>query len=519
MTMNRLKNRMALAASGIAAIVIGMCVGAQIYWAVPPVVVWTGGIVLIVAVLSGCLLVSRGIGAETQRLTRLVDQAANGLAVDFKAELGEGSLPQLLQQIVDDLGRNKGLTSGIIKGLPMPFLLVDCQERALFTNQATLDMLEIDGPVEDQLGRTLAEIFYNDASRQTAVGKAMNQGDVFRNLEVDISGHKGGVRHVLANVYALNNGRGECIGGFCLYLDMTELKEKEAAIQLQNEKITRTADEADTISDQLASASEEISTQVEESSHASDQSRRLTAGVAVSVEEMNATVLEVASNAANAAEISSQAREQAEEGARIVNNAIDNIASLETQAARLAEDMDSLGKQAESIGSIMSVITDIADQTNLLALNAAIEAARAGEAGRGFAVVADEVRKLAEKTMDATKNVEMNVSAIQKSAEANVRSTQNTVKVVGDTVTTTRKAGDALDTIVALSSETSDNVRSIATAAEQQSAASEEIARSASEINVTADETSRAMHESAQAVMDLARLAGELRRVMDSMRD
>jgi methyl-accepting chemotaxis protein len=181
--------------------------------------------------------------------------------------------------------------------------------------------------------------------------------------------------------------------------------------------------------------------------------------------------------------------------------------------------MDGLGKQAESIGGIMGVITDIADQTNLLALNAAIEAARAGDAGRGFAVVADEVRKLAEKTMEATKNVEGNISAIQRSAEANVATTRATVKVVGETVDTTRRAGEALSEIVELSAQTSANIQSIATAAEEQSAASEEISRSTGEINEVASGTSQAMHESAQAVGDLARLAGELRRVMDDMRD
>lgn len=517
MNMTNLKIRLAAAVACVATVVTGVCMTAQIYWAVPPIVIWTAGGLIILSALCGCLIVSRSIGTESSRLAIAVSRAAQGADVDFAQELGEGQLADTLRELTKNLDKYKGLAEGIIEGLPMPFLLVDTDERALFTNQATLDMVQAEGKVEDHLGRTLAEIFYNDSSRETAVGKAMHQGQVFRNLEVAIQGHKGGTRHVLANVYALNNKHGECIGGFCLYLDMTRLKEQEAALQQQTEVITRTANEANSISDQLASASEEISAQVEQSRHATEESRRLTAGVAVSVEQMNATVLEVASNASSAAEISSEAREQAEEGARIVTEAIEGISSLENQASKLAEDMNSLGKQAESIGGIMSVISDIADQTNLLALNAAIEAARAGDAGRGFAVVADEVRKLAEKTMDATRNVETNVGAIQKSAEANVLATKETVHVVTETVATTRRAGEALATIVELSSETSDNVRSIATAAEEQSAASEEIARSASDINVAADETSRAMHESAQAVTDLARLASNLRKIMNDI--
>lgn len=507
--------------SGLAVVIVtivAVCAVGQSLLALPPVFVWTGGAIVVAVVIGNFVLVSRTMTSGASCLSEAVATAAADRPVSYTGVVEPGTLCDALQELTDNLARYKGLCEGIIGGLPMPFLLVDTEERTLHTNQATLDMLQIDGPVDKQLGRTLAEIFYNDGSRETAVGKAMNKGQVFRNLEVAIQGHKGGTRHVLANVYALNNSRGECIGGFCLYLDMTTLKEKETEIREQSEMIIRTADRADSISDQLASASEEISAQVEESSRATEESRKLTASVAVSVEQMNATVLEVARNAANAADVSDKARHEAEDGQRIVAEVIADISSLEEQASKLSEDMDALGKQADSIGNIMGVISDIADQTNLLALNAAIEAARAGDAGRGFAVVADEVRKLAEKTMDATKNVEDNIRAIQVSAESNVTATKDTVRVVGETVETTKLAGKALTTIVDLSGQTSQNVQSIATAAEEQSAASEEIARSAGDINVAADETSRAMHESAIAVTDLARLASDLRETMNDMR-
>ena len=164
---------------------------------------------------------------------------------------------------------------------------------------------------------------------------------------------------------------------------------------------------------------------------------------------------------------------------------------------RLKTDMLSLGQQAEGIGRIMGVISDIADQTNLLALNAAIEAARAGDAGRGFAVVADEVRKLAEKTMSATKEVDESVRGIQHSAHQNMSSVDRAVEAIGQATSLANRSGEALRAIVDLVGMATDQVASIATAAEEQSATSEEITRSIEDVSRISSETSEAMRGSA----------------------
>jgi len=179
--------------------------------------------------------------------------------------------------------------------------------------------------------------------------------------------------------------------------------------------------------------------------------------------------------------------------------------------------MAKLGDQAEGIGRIMAVISDIADQTNLLALNAAIEAARAGEAGRGFAVVADEVRKLAEKTMAATKEVGDAIGGIQEGTRKNMNNVDRSVTTIGEATDLANQSGEALNAIVHLVERTSDQVRAIAAASEQQSAASEEINRSIEDVNVISNETADAMSQAAQAVMELAKQSQELKSLIEDM--
>ena len=270
------------------------------------------------------------------------------------------------------------------------------------------------------------------------------------------------------------------------------------------------ADRLDQVAGVVSSASAELSAQIEQSDRgATDSASRLTEA-ATAMNEMNATVLEVAKNAGSAADVSTSTKERAEEGARIVEHAVDSIQAVQKQSLALKEDMAKLNENAKAITQIMGVISDIADQTNLLALNAAIEAARAGEAGRGFAVVADEVRNLAEKTMSSTSDVGNAINAIQHSVAASMSGVDNAVDLIDQATEFANKSGQALQAIVAMVEETADQVRAIAAASEEQSAASDEINQSLAQVNSVAGQTAQAMNEAARAVAELAEQAQQL---------
>jgi methyl-accepting chemotaxis protein len=290
------------------------------------------------------------------------------------------------------------------------------------------------------------------------------------------------------------------------------------AERAREEGMLEAAQQLEGVVEIVTSASSELSSQIEVSSQGSQEQSHRVDETATAMEEMTATVLEVAKNAAQASETSGRAKLKAEEGAVIVGKVVQGINMVKAHADELKTDMGALGKHAEGINQIMNMITDIADQTNMLALNAAIEAARAGDAGRGFAVVADEVRKLAEKTMNATKEVGDSIHGIQESTRKNIDNVDKSAETIQDATELAGQSGEVLKEIVSLVESASDQVRSIATASEEQSAASEEINRSIEDINRISAETADAMRQSAQAVDELADQSQVLKNLIDSMK-
>ncbi|HAS89976.1 MAG TPA: methyl-accepting chemotaxis protein [Desulfovibrio sp.] len=308
----------------------------------------------------------------------------------------------------------------------------------------------------------------------------------------------------------IKNENNSLTGVFEILVDQTEV------IGMQ-QKVAGLAEQASAISENLSNSAESLNRQVDEASRGAALQSERTAETATAMEEMNATVIEVAKNAGEAADNTGLTREKASDGADVVGEVVQAIKAIQKQAEALRTDTMEMGQQAEGISSIIEVISDIADQTNLLALNAAIEAARAGEAGRGFAVVADEVRKLAEKTMNATTEVNEAITAIQNSSRKNIMSSEAAVEAVETSTELADKAGTVLGEIVSYSDDSSERVHSIATASEEQSATAEQITRSSEEVDRISQETSIAMREAAKSVEEIAEMTRELDRLIQAM--
>ncbi|MFJ3062802.1 methyl-accepting chemotaxis protein [Pseudomonas sp. NPDC087039] len=269
---------------------------------------------------------------------------------------------------------------------------------------------------------------------------------------------------------------------------------------------------------QIASAAEELSAVTEQTSAGANSQKVETDQVATAMHEMAATVQEVARNAEQASHAATGADDEARAGDRVVGEAISQIERLAEEVHRSTEAMTLLQQESQKIGSVMDVIKSVAEQTNLLALNAAIEAARAGEAGRGFAVVADEVRGLAQRTQKSTEEIEVLVAGLQHGTQQVANAMQGSRTLTDSSVELARKAGVSLENITSTVSSIQSMNQQIAAAAEQQSAVAEEISRSILNVRDVSEQTAAASDETAASSVELARLGGHLQMLVSQFR-
>ncbi len=237
----------------------------------------------------------------------------------------------------------------------------------------------------------------------------------------------------------------------------------------------------------LQGATDELNTSSDQITQATNDVGGFSGQVAMSIAEMAHTVSEVASNAASAAEATQSADASAQEGLAVMNSTLAAIADVATEVSSIARDIHKLESDTTSVGAVLDVIKGIAEQTNLLALNAAIEAARAGEQGRGFAVVADEVRALAQRTQESTEEIQHIIETVQNGAAAATVAIQSGSQKTEQTVRLAEQAGDSIKAISESVGQIRDMNNQIAAASEEQSVAAEEISRNVVNMSELAD--------------------------------
>jgi methyl-accepting chemotaxis protein len=262
--------------------------------------------------------------------------------------------------------------------------------------------------------------------------------------------------------------------------------------------------------DSISSQGEELNYSSKELKSNMENMKHNSSSIVESIKQITMAILEVAKNSSSGAQEAERTQKATEEGYNAVQGVIKEINSIEKAVDKAAAVMEELGVSSQKIGEIIAVIDEIADQTNLLALNAAIEAARAGEQGRGFAVVADEVRKLAERTTKATKEITTMIISIQEDTVKAIESMNNGKEEVKNGVEVAKKAGERIEAIRELTNKLKDMITQIATAAEEQSTATEEISASSDSILRAQESTSASTEQIQTSALELSKLASLL---------
>ncbi len=470
--------------------------------------------------LASAIYARRGICRPLEQLSGFAQKVIAG---DYSSRIEAhsrneiGMLASALDAMLDKLASQLAFSRGVLTALPVPCAVFDTQNKLVFANTPMLTAFGHAGDMKNSVGMTSGSFFYNNATRATSVTRCLESGEG-DSSSVVIDKKAGKAMHAEIFTKPMLDNRGELSNVVLILLDNTTTFEQQEAIKRNSETMRGVAvsvldllEAANTACEQLASVLVKTDTATTET--AGRMNDTLTA-----MEQMNMAVLDISRNAGDAASNSDNMRDTATIGQNIVEQVVSSISQVQKNSMELRADMDKLRGETQNISQIMTVISDIADQTNLLALNAAIEAARAGEAGRGFAVVADEVRKLAEKTMSATTEVAAAIENIQQSSRRNMEQVDRAVTSIEEATGLAHTSGDRLRDIVEITTLSTDMVRAIATAAEQQSASTAQINETVEAVNNTFKDVAMTIADANSAAKQLNSQMSEIRHLMDRLK-
>ena len=424
-----------------------------------------------------------------------------------------GELARALDSMLDKLVEELTFSKGVLSSMPIPVMVCDTEEVIRFVNAPMLELFAHKGDPESYEGTGMRAFIGadDDICRRCVDARKTLRED--RHLKVPGKNDAFGTAVATPIFDNQQNVRDTLV----VWQDFTEIRRQQRHMEETAERIQEAAGETTTRITTANTACGSVLKLIAKADDSSRQTSQRMAETMSAMEQMNAAVLNIAKNAEDAASHSATMRDKASEGQDIVNEVVAAISAVQEKSLRLRSDMEHLHGEAQNITQVMTVISDIADQTNLLALNAAIEAARAGEAGRGFAVVADEVRKLAEKTMAATTEVDKTMGGIQRDAVTNMKNVDEAVGNINHVTELARASGEHLADIVNLSTEAADMVRLIASASEEQSATSAQINNAVEEVNAISKELVSDMSQATESTEALTEELKELQKVADRL--
>ncbi|MDR2743988.1 MAG: methyl-accepting chemotaxis protein [Desulfovibrio sp.] len=476
---------------------------------------------------GGIAIVLTGVGAMVAaslvRPLRRLNAAARAVAegdlsqnVHSSSTDEIGELSRSFQSMIHQLEVRVGFAQGIMSGMVIPFAVADAGGKLTFINRQLMELWGRSGKPEEYYGKTSGGFLDGDSTIKTPIDHVVADKKIShaRYSRTNASGCRKCVSISVSPLWDIKN---EFIGVCMFFIDETEIREQQERIMALNERITDSINVAHGISTRQGEAFDRLFEQLRGTSDSATMQEETLSKMKENVIAMSQTLEILAEKARRTTDDSRATISRAEEGRNIVNDSLSHISQVADYALRTENAIQELSKHTAGINNVVNLIKDIADQTNLLALNAAIEAARAGEAGRGFAVVADEVRKLAEKTMSATEEVNRTVSELQAEVSTGINMTTQTARAARAATELAEKSGGSLASIVETAGNASAAVLGISDDTAGQARMGADIADEMRSMMKLADQTVRKMSESENAVRELSALSDNLKTMIESM--